>query len=210
MDVRSLVELKKNPDIADFRPGDTLRVHCRVIEGDRERVQVFEGVVIRLRRGGINSNFTVRRISHGVGVERTFPLYSPLLQKVEVTRQGHVRRAKLYYLRERRGKAARIKAASRGRPLERVAVFPEEEEELMGQVAGEIPEETEEEGVAEEIPETAEEEEPPVEEISETAAEEERVDEETSEAAEDEKPEIDAISEEPEGAEEEKEEVQAD
>lgn len=154
MDIRSLIELKKNPNIADFRSGDTLRVHSRVVEGDRERVQVFEGVVIRLRRGGINSNFTVRRLSHGVGVERTFPLYSPLLQKVEVVRHGRVRRAKLYYLRERRGKAARIKGSARGRLQERAAILPEEEEET----AGEMEEVAEEEDIAgaEEGPEAEE------------------------------------------------------
>ena len=115
MDIRSLIELKRNPGVVDFRPGDTVRVQARVVEGERERVQAFEGVVIRVRGGGINSNFTVRRISHGVGVERTFPFYSPLLEKVELLRAGQVRRAKLYYLRERRGKAARIKAGRRRR-----------------------------------------------------------------------------------------------
>lgn len=153
MDIRSLIEIKKNPNVADFRPGDSVRVHSRLVEGDRERVQVFEGVVIRLRRGGINSNFTVRRFSHGVGVERTFPLYSPLLQKVEVVRSGRVRRAKLYYLRGRRGKAARIKAGVRGRPEEQIVVLPEEEEELEEEEAiAETEELTEEEtaGVAEE------------------------------------------------------------
>jgi large subunit ribosomal protein L19 len=127
MDMRSLIELKKNPNVAEFRPGDTVRVYTRVVEGDRERVQPFEGVVLRVRRG-ISANFTVRRVSHGVGVERTFPLYSPLLEKVEVLREGHVRRAKLYYLRQRLGKGARIKAAARRRE-EWVTAAPEEEEE---------------------------------------------------------------------------------
>ncbi|HXG35996.1 MAG TPA: 50S ribosomal protein L19 [Dehalococcoidia bacterium] len=115
MNIHSLVELKPNPNVANFRPGDRVRVHFRVVEGDRVRVQAFEGVVIRVRRGGINSSFTVRRISHGVGVERTFPNYSPLLEKVEVVQWGRVRRAKLYYLRSRVGKAARIKASNRWR-----------------------------------------------------------------------------------------------
>ncbi len=115
MDINSFVDLKPNPSIPAFRPGDTVRVHARVIEGDRERIQAFEGVVIRIRRGGVNSSFTVRRISHGIGVERIFPYYSPLIEKVEVVRVGRVRRAKLYYLRERVGKAARIKAGSRDR-----------------------------------------------------------------------------------------------
>lgn len=113
MDVRSLIDVKPNPNIAAFRPGDTVRVHARVVEGDRERLQAFEGVVIRLRRGGLNANFTVRRLSHGIGVERTFPLHSPLLERVELLRPGRVRRAKLYYLRQRVGKAARLKGARR-------------------------------------------------------------------------------------------------
>jgi large subunit ribosomal protein L19 len=96
-------------DIPDFRPGDTLKVHVRVIEGSRERVQVFKGVVIRRQGGGIRETFTVRKISFGVGVERTFPVHSPNIAQIEVDRRGDVRRAKLYYLRELRGKAAKIK-----------------------------------------------------------------------------------------------------
>jgi large subunit ribosomal protein L19 len=96
-------------DIPDFRPGDTLKVHVRVIEGSRERVQVFKGVVIRRQGGGIRETFTVRKISFGVGVERTFPVHSPNIAEIEVDRRGDVRRAKLYYLRELRGKAAKIK-----------------------------------------------------------------------------------------------------
>ena len=115
MNIDSVIETKPNPKIPAFRPGDTVKVHAKVVEGERERIQVFEGVVIRIRRGGVNSNFTVRRISHGVGVERIFPYYSPLVDKVDVVRVGSVRRAKLYYLRERIGKAARIKPGSRAR-----------------------------------------------------------------------------------------------
>lgn len=96
-------------DIPDFRPGDTVRVHAKVRERGKERIQVFEGVVIRKRRGQKRSTFTVRKISFGVGVERIFPLYSPNIDKIEVVRYGKVRRAKLYYLRNKRGKAARIK-----------------------------------------------------------------------------------------------------
>ncbi|PAC38056.1 50S ribosomal protein L19 [Caldifermentibacillus hisashii] len=92
-----------------FRPGDTVRVHVKVVEGNRERVQLFEGVVIKRRGGGISETFTVRKVSYGVGVERTFPLHSPKIVKLEVVRRGKVRRAKLYYLRNLRGKAARIK-----------------------------------------------------------------------------------------------------
>ncbi|HWO77934.1 MAG TPA: 50S ribosomal protein L19 [Bacillus sp. (in: firmicutes)] len=96
-------------DLPDFRPGDTVRVHVKVIEGTRERIQVFEGVVIKRRGGGISETFTVRKVSYGVGVERTFPVHTPKIAKLEVVRRGKVRRAKLYYLRNLRGKAARIK-----------------------------------------------------------------------------------------------------
>src|SRR4029077_21237705 len=96
-------------DIPDFRPGDSVKVHVRVVEGNRERVQVFQGVVLRRSGGGIRETFTVRKISFGVGVERTFPLHSPSIAKLEIVQRGRVRRAKLYYLRELRGKKARIK-----------------------------------------------------------------------------------------------------
>ncbi|MNI41012.1 50S ribosomal protein L19 [compost metagenome] len=96
-------------DIPNFRPGDTVKVHVKVIEGTRERIQLFEGVVIKRHGGGISETFTVRKISYGVGVERTFPVHSPKIDKLEVARRGKVRRAKLYYLRGLRGKAARIK-----------------------------------------------------------------------------------------------------
>jgi large subunit ribosomal protein L19 len=96
-------------DIPQFRPGDTVKVHAKVVEGGRERIQIFEGVVIRKQGGGLTESFTVRKISSGVGVERTFPIHSPRVAKIEVVRHGKVRRAKLYYLRTRSGKAARIK-----------------------------------------------------------------------------------------------------
>ena len=96
-------------DVPAFGPGDTVKVHVRVVEGTRERVQVFEGVVIRRQGSGIRETFTVRKVSFGVGVERTFPVHSPIIGKVEVDRIGDVRRAKLYYLRDLRGKAAKIK-----------------------------------------------------------------------------------------------------
>jgi large subunit ribosomal protein L19 len=96
-------------DIPDFRPGDTLKVHVRVVEGSRTRIQVFQGVVIRRQGGGARETFTVRKISYGVGVERTFPVHSPSIDKIEVVTKGRVRRAKLYYLRSLRGKRARIK-----------------------------------------------------------------------------------------------------
>jgi large subunit ribosomal protein L19 len=100
--------LAAGKELPDFGPGDTLRVHVRLVEGARERVQVFEGVCIGLKRAGLNSAFTVRKISYGEGVERVFPLYSPRIEKIEIKRRGRVRRAKLYYLRGRTGKRARI------------------------------------------------------------------------------------------------------
>jgi large subunit ribosomal protein L19 len=96
-------------DIPQFRPGDTVKVHVRVVEGNRSRIQVFQGVVIRRQGGGIRETFTVRKVSFGVGVERTFPVHTPVVEKIEVVTRGDVRRAKLYYLRELRGKAAKIK-----------------------------------------------------------------------------------------------------
>jgi large subunit ribosomal protein L19 len=103
--VQKLVEKRPVPE---FSPGDTLRVNVKVVEGTRERVQAYEGVVIARRNAGVNSSFTVRKISYGEGVERLFPLYSPKLESIELVRKGAVRRAKLYYLRDRRGKSARI------------------------------------------------------------------------------------------------------
>lgn len=96
-------------DTPEFHPGDTVKVHTRVIEGGKERIQVFEGTVIGRKDGGVRSSFTVRKISHGVGVERTFMLHSPRISRIEVTRKGSVRRAKLYYLRARVGKATKVK-----------------------------------------------------------------------------------------------------
>ncbi|MGN6605721.1 MAG: 50S ribosomal protein L19 [Jatrophihabitans sp.] len=96
-------------DVPDFRAGDTLKVHVRVIEGNRSRIQIFQGVVIRRQGGGIRETFTVRKVSFGVGVERTFPVHTPVIEKIEVVTRGDVRRAKLYYLRDLRGKAAKIK-----------------------------------------------------------------------------------------------------
>jgi large subunit ribosomal protein L19 len=96
-------------DIPAFRPGDTVKVHVRVIEGNRSRIQVFQGVIIRRQGGGVRETFTVRKVSFGVGVERTFPVHTPVVEKIEVLTRGDVRRAKLYYLRELRGKAAKIK-----------------------------------------------------------------------------------------------------
>lgn len=107
LDVVDAASLKT--DVPDFRPGDTLNVHVRVVEGSRSRIQVFKGIVIRRQGDGVRETFTARKISFGVGVERTFPVHSPIVEKLEVLARGDVRRAKLYYLRELRGKAARIK-----------------------------------------------------------------------------------------------------
>jgi len=106
--IESVTQDQLRNDHPDFRPGDTVEVHARVVEGERERIQIFEGVVIKKQNGGISETFTVRKISYGVGVERTFPLHSPRVAKIVVTRRGIVRRAKLYYLRKLRGRAARI------------------------------------------------------------------------------------------------------
>lgn len=111
IDVLEQEQLKS--DIPAFRPGDTIQVHVKVIEGTRERIQIFEGVVIKIKGGGIRETFTVRRVAYGVGVERTFPLHSPRIDHIVVKRQGKVRRAKLYYLRNLTGKAARIKEIRR-------------------------------------------------------------------------------------------------
>jgi large subunit ribosomal protein L19 len=107
--LNELDNASKRDDIPSFRPGDTVNVHVKVVEGTRSRVQVFKGVVIRRQGGGLQETFTVRKVSFGVGVERTFPLHTPIVDKVEVVTRGDVRRAKLYYLRELRGKAAKIK-----------------------------------------------------------------------------------------------------
>ncbi|GLY72619.1 MULTISPECIES: 50S ribosomal protein L19 [Thermomonosporaceae] len=107
--IQEIENAAKRSDVPDFRPGDTLKVHVRVTEGSRSRIQVFQGVVIRRQGGGARETFTVRKVSYSVGVERTFPLNSPSIDKIEVVTRGDVRRAKLYYLRDLRGKAARIK-----------------------------------------------------------------------------------------------------
>lgn len=110
MDIIKSIEAEQFRDnIPEFRPGDTVKVHVKVVEGTRERIQIFEGAVIKRRGSGLCETFTVRRVSYGVGVERCFPIHSPRIEKIEVVRLGRVRRAKLYYLRSRRGKAARIR-----------------------------------------------------------------------------------------------------
>ena len=114
MEAQQLIDLEPNPKIEEFRSGDTVKVSIRVTEGERTRTQVFEGVVIRRRGGGPNTSFTVRRVTHEIGVERTFLLHSPSVEDVQVVRRGAVRRSRLYYLRGRSGRAARIKERRRG------------------------------------------------------------------------------------------------
>ncbi len=130
-------------DVPEFRPGDTVKVHVRVVEAGRERIQVFQGVVIRRQGGGLQETFTVRKISFGVGVERTFPLHSPSIGKLEVVSRGRVRRAKLYYLRERRGKKARIRERRLGED-ELAAIAAAEAERAAGNGAEDPVEELEE------------------------------------------------------------------
>ena len=115
MDIRTVVETKPKIELPEMNPGDTVKVKMKIIEGDRERTQTFEGVVIRKRSGGPGADFTVRKVFHGVGVERTFPFNSPRLEKIEIVRHGRVRRAKLYYLRELSGKMAKSKVKSRAK-----------------------------------------------------------------------------------------------
>ncbi len=107
--LREFEEAQKRTDLPDFAPGDTVRVYVRITEGDKERIQAFEGIVIARKHGGLRETFTVRKISFGIGVERIFPLHSPVIERIEVVRRGDVRRAKLYYLRKLKGKAARVR-----------------------------------------------------------------------------------------------------
>ncbi len=107
--IERINEEQMRQDIPDFRPGDTVKVHIRIIEGSKERVQIFQGVVIKRKKGAMDASYTVRKISHGVGVEKTFCLHNPRIEKIEVVTRGRVRRSRLYYLRQRRGKAARIR-----------------------------------------------------------------------------------------------------
>ena len=122
--MHTLQEVEKEylrTDLPEFRAGDTVRVHVKVAEGDKERIQIFQGVVIRRRGSGTRATFAVRKISAGIGVERVFPLHSPVISKIEVVRRGRVRRAKLYYLRGLRGKAARIEERREDRPAKKKA-----------------------------------------------------------------------------------------
>ena len=145
--------------IPTFRPGDTLKVTIRITEGDKSRLQAFEGMCIARKNNSVNSNFTVRKISHGEGVERVFPLFSPIVEKIEVVRKGDVRRAKLYYLRDRTGKSARIADRDRGDEIDQYAmveeIVSEEIESNKNDASSEIGKETNKEGktaVTEELP----------------------------------------------------------
>jgi large subunit ribosomal protein L19 len=187
MDVSSLIELKKNPKIPELSPGDTVKVSARIVEGGKERIQMFQGVVIKIRRGGASASFTVRHVAYGIGVERTFPLYSPLVEKVEIVRHGKVRRAKLYYLRglsgkEARRKIKRVEKKAAAISEELLEVEPEEElapedvvqeeEEAIEEGQEPVAEAAEaEEGAVEEKPIAEETEAPAVEEEAETKAE---------------------------------------
>ncbi|KAB2889739.1 MAG: 50S ribosomal protein L19 [Desulfobulbaceae bacterium] len=107
--IERINEEQMRQDIPEFRPGDTVAVHIRIVEGNKERIQVFQGIVLKYNRGSMDASFTVRKVSHGVGVEKTFPLHNPRVEKIELITRGRVRRSRLYYLRSRRGKAARIR-----------------------------------------------------------------------------------------------------
>jgi large subunit ribosomal protein L19 len=178
MDVSSLVELKKNRKIPDIAPGDTVRVHAKIVEGERQRIQVFQGIVIKISKGGAGASFTVRHVAQGIGVERTFPLYSKNVDHVEIVRQGKVRRSRLYYLRNLSGKEARRKIKRVERKLRETVggevVEAEAEEELQPEDV--ITEEAAaEEALAQEeaIAEATVEEAPVEEPVAETPAEEE-------------------------------------
>jgi large subunit ribosomal protein L19 len=161
MNIASLVEIKKNPKIPDIGPGDTVKVSVRIAEGGKERIQVFQGVIIKIKHGGISASFTVRHVAFGIGVERTFPFHSSLVEKVEIVRQGKVRRSRLYYLRGLSGKAARRKIKRVERKMKQVGEelleAPPEEvvEEMLEAEVEEIPE-----AVVEEKPEAVVEEKP--------------------------------------------------
>ena len=224
MNIASLVENKKNPKIPDIAPGDTVKVSARIVEGGKERIQVFQGVVIQVKKGGAGASFTVRHVAFGIGVERTFPFHSPLVEKVEIVRHGKVRRAKLYYLRGLSSKQARRKIKRVEKKVEAIGeelLEPESEEalepeEVLGEegemVAVEAEPEASAESVAEEVvAEPVVEEEPkvieePVAEVKEATepVAEEVVEEPKSEEVIEE-PKAEEVVEEPEVTLEEKE-----
>ena len=155
---KQIEKLTGKKRIPTFRPGDTLKVTIRITEGDKSRLQAFEGMCIARKNNSVNSNFTVRKLSHGEGVERVFPLFSPIIEKIEVVRKGDVRRAKLYYLRDRTGKSARIADRDRGNEADQYAIIEEaipdetktnEDQQADVPVEAEVPAETEAEAPAE-------------------------------------------------------------
>ncbi len=163
MNIASLVETKKNPKIPDIAPGDTVKVSAKIVEGGKERIQMLQGVVIRMRRGGAGASFTVRHVAYGIGVERTFPLYSPLVEKVEVVRHGKVRRAKLYYLRGLSSREARRKIKRVDRKVKKIGeevLAPEPEEILEPVMEPEQPELVSEQGAKAVVEEKLEQPEP--------------------------------------------------
>jgi large subunit ribosomal protein L19 len=137
--------------IPTFRPGDTLRVTIRITEGDKSRLQAFEGLCIARKNNSVNSNFTVRKLSHGEGVERVFPLFSPILEKIEVIRKGDVKRAKLYYLRDRTGKSARIADRDRGDEVDQYSIIEEAPIEETTSNENKSPKQAQEAGVSKEV-----------------------------------------------------------
>jgi large subunit ribosomal protein L19 len=146
MNMASLVEIKQNPKIPALTSGDTVKVSVKIVEGGKERIQVFQGVVIKVRHGGAGASFTVRHVAYGIGVERSFPLYSPLVEKVEVVRQGKVRRSKLYYLRGLSGKEARRKIKRVEKKVKKIGEEVLVPEEVVEPVI--VPEPAQEEAVA--------------------------------------------------------------
>ena len=187
MDIASLVNIKKNPKIPDIAPGDTVRVSARIVEAGKERVQVFQGVVLKIKRGGTGASFTVRHVAFGIGVERTFPLNSPLVEKVEIVRQGKVRRSRLYYLRglsgkEARRKIKRVERKSRQVGEELIETEPEEvlepEDVLKEEPEAAVEEKAEAVAVAEAKPEAVAAE--PAETVPATAEEAEAAPEEST------------------------------
>ena len=194
---KQIVKLTSKKNIPTFRPGDTLRVTIKIVEGERSRLQIYEGVCIARKNNSINSKFTVRKVSHGEGVERVFPLFSPIIDKIEVIKKGHVKRAKLYYLRKRTGKSSRIADRDRGEEADQY-VMTESQEPISDEIqnnadASKGSENTEYEGstpkeentMKEEssniiVPESVAEEKKPAEEKSEsTASEAEKTKDET-------------------------------
>jgi large subunit ribosomal protein L19 len=217
--MESVVEVKPNPNIPEITSGDTVKVSSKIVEGDKERIQVFQGVVIKIRRRGISSSFTVRRVAYGVGVERTFPLYSPRVEKVELVRRGKKRRAKLYYLRGLSAKTARLREKrltqqELEREQERIQKIEDEKARLKAEqepvaVEEEPAVEAEPETVAEVEPVTEEKavEEPSAEAVAEPVAEiETEVVEETVAESEDEPEAVSEAVEEPMMEQEEKKE----